>query len=95
MRKYELMVILLPDVETSKVKDNVKSYLSVVEKNGGKIINIDVWGRKKFAYKIQKHTEGVYVVVDFELSDNSVPKELSRQLKINDTVLRYKLIRKE
>ena len=65
MRKYELMLILEPELEERSVDSTVENLLKVVAADGGTVDNVDVWGRRRFAYEINKKTEGYYVVVDF------------------------------
>ncbi len=92
MRRYEMMVILDPDVEERTVAPSLEKYLSVVTQNGGTVDNVDIWGRRRLAYEINKKSEGVYAVVDFSATPDTA-KELDRQLRLNEAVLRTKVIR--
>ncbi|WP_236865843.1 30S ribosomal protein S6 [Brevibacterium daeguense] len=92
MRKYELMLILDPELDERSVSTTVEKLTKVVTADGGSIDNVDVWGRRRFAYEIQKKTEGYYVVVDFQANPDTT-KELDRQLGLNETVLRTKILR--
>ncbi|HEY6796176.1 MAG TPA: 30S ribosomal protein S6 [Kineosporiaceae bacterium] len=92
MRRYELMVILDPDLEERVVSPSLDKFLTVVRKGGGTIENVNIWGRRKLAYEIKKKTEGIYAVVDLT-SEPAVAKELDRQLNLNEVILRTKLIR--
>ena len=92
MRRYELMVILDPDLEERTVAPSLDKFLNVVRKGGGTIENVDIWGRRRLAYEIQKKTEGIYAVVDMS-AEPALAKELDRQLNLNEAVLRTKLIR--
>ena len=94
MRAYELMVLIDPDVDERTVEPTVKKYLEVVTKDGGSVENVDIWGRRRLAYEIQKKTEAIYVVVNFT-STPETSKELDRQLSLNETILRTKIIRPE
>jgi small subunit ribosomal protein S6 len=94
MRRYELMVLLDPDVEERTVAPSLEQYLGVVRGDGGTVEKVDVWGRRRLAYEIGKKAEGIYAVVDLVAEPASV-KELDRQLNLNETVLRTKLIRPE
>ena len=66
MRAYELMVLIDPEVDERTVEPTLKKYLEVVTNAGGTVDNIDVWGRRKTAYEIQKKSEAIYVVVNFQ-----------------------------
>jgi small subunit ribosomal protein S6 len=92
MRHYELMVILDPDLEERTVAPSLDKFLNVVRKGGGSIEKVDIWGRRKLAYEIKKRSEGIYAVVDLT-TEPAVAKELDRQLNLNESVLRTKLIR--
>jgi small subunit ribosomal protein S6 len=94
MRRYELMVLLDPDVEERTVAPSLEQYLGVVRGDGGTVEKVDVWGRRRLAYEIGKKAEGIYAIVDLVAEPASV-KELDRQLNLNETVLRTKLIRPE
>jgi small subunit ribosomal protein S6 len=94
MRHYELMVILDPELEERTVAPSLDRFLNVVRKGGGAIENVNIWGRRKLAYEIKKKTEGIYAVVDLT-AEPALAKELDRQLNLNESVLRTKLIRPE
>jgi small subunit ribosomal protein S6 len=92
MRHYELMVILDPDLEERTVAPSLDTFLNVVRQGGGSVDKVDVWGRRRLAYEIDKKVEGIYAVVDMS-ADPDVVKQLDRQLNLNEAVLRTKLIR--
>ncbi|HET9499307.1 MAG TPA: 30S ribosomal protein S6 [Marmoricola sp.] len=92
MRAYELMVILDPDLEERTVAPSLDTYLNVVRKDGGTVENVDIWGRRRLAYEINKNAEGIYAVVSLQAEPATV-KELDRQLSLNESVLRTKVIR--
>ena len=92
MRQYELMVILDPEVEERTVAPSLEKLLQVVPTEGGSIDKVDIWGRRRMAFDIKKKSEGIYAVVDFTASV-ATAKELDRQLGLNETVLRTKILR--
>ncbi|MGY2876910.1 small subunit ribosomal protein S6 [Marmoricola sp. URHA0025 HA25] len=92
MRAYELMVILDPELEERTVAPSLDTYLNVVRNDGGSVENIDIWGRRRLAYEINKNAEGIYAVVSLQAEPATV-KELDRQLTLNESVLRTKVIR--
>ncbi|MFG1805378.1 30S ribosomal protein S6 [Streptomyces sp. NPDC049040] len=94
MRHYELMLILDPDLEERAVSPLIESFLSVVRNGGGSVEKVDTWGRRRLAYEISKKPEGIYSVVDLKASPDVV-KELDRQLNLNESVLRTKVLRPE
>lgn len=92
MRHYELMMILDPSVDERAVAPMLEKALSVIVQSGGSIDKVDVWGKRRLAYDINKKSEGVYVVVDMTATPDAA-KELDRQLGLNELVMRTKLLR--
>ena len=92
LRAYEVMVILDPDLEERTVAPSLDTYLNVVRTDGGTVENVDIWGRRRLAYEINKNAEGIYAVVTLQAEPATV-KELDRQLSLNESVLRTKVIR--
>ena len=92
MRQYELMVILDPETEERTVDKTMDKFLSVVKSDGGTVDNVDIWGRRRLAFEIKKKSEGIYAVVNFT-AEPATAKELDRQLGLNESVMRTKLLR--
>ena len=94
MRHYELMVILDPELEERTIGPSLDRFLTVVTKSGGNVAKVDIWGRRRLAYEIKKQVEGIYAVIDIDAEPAAVA-ELDRQLNLNESVLRTKLMRPE
>ena len=92
LRQYEVMVILDPDLDERTVAPSLDTYLNVVRQTGGSVENVDIWGKRRLAYEINKKSEGIYAVVDLTAEPAAV-KELDRQLTLNESVVRTKVIR--
>ncbi|QUW17979.1 30S ribosomal protein S6 [Agrococcus sp. Marseille-Q4369] len=92
MQQYELMVILDPEVDERTVAPSLEKFLGVVRNDGGTIDNVDIWGRRRLAYEIDKRTEGIYAVVNFT-AEPATSDELDRQLKLSEAVMRTKVLR--
>ena len=92
MRRYEVMVILEPELEERTVAPSLETYLNVIRQSGGSIERVDVWGRRKLAYEIDKKSEGIYAVLDLTCEPAAV-QELDRQLGLSESVLRTKVVR--
>lgn len=92
MRQYELMVILDPQVEERTVAPSLEQFLGVIRNSGGSVDAVDIWGRRRLAYEIKKHAEGIYAVVNLTAEPAAV-QELDRQLNLNEAVLRTKVVR--
>ena len=94
MRHYEMMIILDPGLEETTVQPSLEQFLTVVKTGGGSVDKVDVWGRRRLAYEIDKRSEGIYAVIDMMALPDSVA-ELDRQLSLNEAVLRTKVMRME
>jgi small subunit ribosomal protein S6 len=88
------MVILNPEIDERQVAPNLDKFLKVITADGGSIDNVDIWGRRRLAYEIQKKTEGVYAVVNFTAT-SAATQELDRQLNLSELVMRTKVLRAE
>jgi small subunit ribosomal protein S6 len=93
VRNYELMVILDPELEERTIAPSLDRFLTVVTKAGG-TVKTEIWGRRRLAYEIKKQVEGIYAIVTIE-SEPAAVAELDRQLNLNESVLRTKLMRPE
>ncbi len=94
MHQYELMVILDPEIDERTVAPSLDKFLNVVRNDGGTIDNVDIWGRRRLAYEINKKSEGIYAVVQLTATGETT-KELDRQLKLSEAVMRTKVLRAE
>ena len=94
MRHYEIMIILEPETDERTIAQSLEKLLQVVPGNGGTVDKIDIWGKRRLAYDIKKKSEGFYVVVDMTTAPE-IAQELDRQLGLNESVLRTKLLRPE
>ncbi len=92
MRAYEVMVILDPSLDERTIEPSLDKYLNVVRKDGGSVEKVDVWGRRRLAYEIAKNAEGIYALLTLNAEPATV-KELDRQLTLNESILRTKVIR--
>ena len=92
MRRYEMMIILDPGLEENTIQPSLDQFLTVIRDGGGSVDKVDVWGRRRLAYEIDKKSEGIYTVIDLIAEPDTV-KELDRQLNLNEAVLRTKIMR--
>ncbi|MBQ1081791.1 MULTISPECIES: 30S ribosomal protein S6 [Nocardiopsis] len=94
MRRYEIMVILDPNLDERTVAPSLENFLGVVRNDGGSVEKTEIWGKRRLAYDINKNSEGIYAVIDLTAKPATV-KELDRQLGIAEAVLRTKVLRPE
>ncbi|SHJ93642.1 30S ribosomal protein S6 [Paramaledivibacter caminithermalis] len=90
MRKYETLFILRPDLEEEKRNELIEKFKSIIATDG-EVEEVNEWGLKKLAYEIKKFKEGYYVLVNFK-ANQDLPKELERNFRISDDVIRYMVI---
>jgi small subunit ribosomal protein S6 len=88
------MVILDPEIDERTVAPSLDKFLNVIRNDGGTIDKVDIWGRRRLAYEINKKAEGIYAVVDFTANSDATV-ELDRQLKLSEAVMRTKVLRAE
>ena len=92
MRNYEVVVILDPSLDERTIEPSLDKYLGVIRNDGGSVESVDVWGRRRLAYEIKKNAEGIYVVINLTAEPATV-KEFDRQLTLNESILRTKVLR--
>ena len=94
MRQYEMMVIAHPELVDEGLTKTIETIGEWITASEGKVVKIDNWGRRKFAYPIDKLRDGNYILFDVELEPTAIV-ELERNLRLSEDVLRYLLVRLE
>ena len=94
MNQYEVMYVIDPTLEDSARIELINRFSDLVKKNGGEVDRIDEWGKRRLAYAIQYKTEGYYVLMYIK-APADLPREIERNMKISDSVLRYLTVRYE
>jgi small subunit ribosomal protein S6 len=89
---YEILLMLDPELPEERQSEIVTRAREAIERDGGKFDAHEPWGRRRLAYEIDKHFEGIYAVVDLH-AEPAATKELDRQLNLNESVLRTKVLR--
>lgn len=92
MREYELVLIVDPDQDEEGVTAVTDRVSKAITDTQGEVLRVDVWGRKKLAYPIQRFREGTYVYMEVQLGRESIA-ELDRILKLTEPVIRHLLVR--
>ena len=94
MRRYELMLVLSPDVPDDKSQAVIDKSTRLIVAAGGQIIKVAPWGRRRLAYPIDRHREGSYHIILFEAPSDAIV-ELEHTLLITEEVLRHLVTRVE
>ncbi len=93
MRKYETLFVLRPSLEEEKRNEIIEKFKNIIAADG-EVEKVEEWGNRKLAYEIEKLRDGYYVLVNFK-ANTELPKELERNFKIADEVIRYMVINLE
>lgn len=91
MHTYETLFIINPDLDESAINNAIEAVQEVITGGGGKVLKVDIWGRRQLAYMIQKKTDGYYVLIYFEAPATLI-SEMNRRYKLADAVMRYLVI---
>ena len=94
MKKYEALFVIRPDASEEVVSEVTEKAQLQVTRNGGIVLGLENWGRKKLAYEINHFTEGVYIKMDFEAPGDVIDK-LSRHFVMTEEVVRYQTTRQD
>lgn len=94
MRKYEVVYIIKPNFEEEQYQQIIEKFNALILSNGGEILKVEPWGKRRLAYEIDKIREGYYVLLQIS-GDNQLPRELERNLQIADEILRYLVVKIE
>ena len=92
MRRYELMLVIRPDVADDKSQALVDRTTRGIVASGGQIVKVAPWGRRRLAYPIDRHREGSYHIILFEAPSEAIV-ELEHTLLITEEVLRHRVTR--
>ena len=94
MRKYEIMVLVRPEVDDRQVPALIEKHLEVITKGGGTVDNQDIWGRRRLAYDINKKSEAIYAVLQVT-AEPAIVSEMDRLMTIDEKIVRTKVLRLE
>ena len=94
MNKYELIYIIDTAAEETTRKELIEKFNGIITANGGEVVKVEEWGKRRLAYAIDYKTEGYYVLM-YMTAPADLPRELERNLQISESVLRYLVIRFE
>lgn len=91
-RKYEIGFVINPEASEEEVKKIIDSIVEIIKNAGGNIENVDEWGRRKLAYPVQKHNEGIYVFINANMVGSTFVA-IERRLKLTEKVMRFIVLR--
>lgn len=94
MNQYEVLYVITPELDDETNQAVMDKFAGIITANGGEVEKTDVWGKRRLAYAIDYKTEGYYVLVNFN-APAELPRELERNFKNDERVIRYMVIRKE
>ena len=91
--KYELALVLNGKLEDDARAEALEKVQNYITRFGGSVVNVDDWGKKRFAYDINKQKEGFYYFIKFQSEDNNCPNELEANVRIMEPVVRYLVVK--
>lgn len=94
MNQYEVLYVITPELDDEANQSVQEKFAKIITDNGGEIEKTDVWGKRRLAYAIDYKWEGFYVLVIFNASPE-LPRELERNLRNDERIMRYMVTRKE
>jgi small subunit ribosomal protein S6 len=94
MRKFEIMMVLRPDLDDEQIRSVVERFVNIITDHDGEVTAIEPWGKRRLAYEINDYKDGFYVLINYE-ADGSFNKELERNFRIVDTVIRHIIVRQD
>ncbi len=93
MRRYEVVIVLAPTLTEDDVEQSTETFKKAAEEKGAQIVEIEQWGKRKLAYPIKRHTEGIYIIFTLEELSAEAVGELERRFKVSDSVIRFLTVR--
>jgi len=91
---YEMMFILRPDLTHEQVNKQLHKYRDLLKQNGAEKLSVDVWGKRRLAYQIQKFVDGIYILTHYT-GDGSQVAIIERDMRLSETVIRYLTIKRD
>ena len=93
MRRYEVVIVLAPTLTEEDVEQSTETFKKAAEEKGAQIADIEQWGKRKLAYPIKRHSEGIYIIFTLEEPSAEGVGELERRCKVSDSVIRFLTVR--
>jgi small subunit ribosomal protein S6 len=94
VRDYELGIVVSPEASEEQTKAILDRMTQIVQTNGGQVVKVNAWGRRRLAYPIEHHRDGLYFFLDLALTPQTVV-ELDRNLKVTEEVIRHLLVKRD
>jgi small subunit ribosomal protein S6 len=92
LRKYEVVYVIRPDLDEENTTAVIDRFSELVKTQGGEVLNIDKWGKRRLAFEVKDFREGFYVIMHMN-AEPQVADELDRVFKITDSIIRFIIVR--
>jgi small subunit ribosomal protein S6 len=89
---YEVMLIVIPELDEEQVESTVGRFRTIIERTGGEVGDVNNWGRRKLAYEIGHRADGFYYIMEFTAGERTL-LELKRILRVSDDILRHMIVK--
>jgi len=93
MRRYEVVFVLAPTLTEEEVDQYIETFSKAAKDKGAEVANVDKWGKRRLAFRVGKHNEGIYVVMTLQEAGGAAVTELERRFKVTDAVIRFLSVR--
>ncbi len=93
MRRYEVVFVLVPTLAEEEVDQAIESFTRIAQEKSAEILEVDNWGKRRLAFSVKKHEEGIYVILSLEEPAAEAVAELERRFKVTDSVIRFLTVR--
>ena len=94
MRDYELGIVVSPEASEEQTKGVLDRVEQVIQTYGGQVVKIHPWGRRRLAYPIERHRDGLYFFLDLSLTPQTL-LEIDRNLKVAEEVIRHLIVKRD
>ena len=88
MREYETVICVRTNLDEAEQEKEVRTVTDLITEKGGEVVLVDPWGRRRLAYEVNKHNEGMFTLVRY-LGNNEILREMERRFRINENLLRH------
>ena len=94
MRKYELMILVDPNLQEEQKTTLLDKIQQTIKTNQGKVNRVNKWGKRTLSYEIKRYREAFYIIIDFNLEPKNI-SELERSIKFDEEIIRYLIVLKQ
>ncbi len=92
MKKYEVLFLINPEISDDELQNTVNKLRSLIEAQQGEIVKMEDWGKRRLAYRVQKHSKGHYFLIHFN-GNSAILSEIERFLRFNESIMKFIIVK--